>query len=79
MTTIDTTQRIKEINDAFRRTGNGGRILFTAGVSALGVAWPDALLCWDSDARHNRIHCFDGWLRVLASSDSAATPDLCEI
>jgi Protein of unknown function (DUF3768) len=37
MTTIETTQRIKELNDAFRRTGEGGRILFTAGVSDLGV------------------------------------------
>ena len=32
---IDTAQRIKELNDAFRRTGHGGRILFTAGVSEL--------------------------------------------
>ena len=37
MTTTDTTQRIQELNDAFRRTGDGGRILFTAGVSDLGV------------------------------------------
>jgi hypothetical protein len=36
-TTIDATQRIKELNDAFRRTGDGGRILFTAGVIDLGV------------------------------------------
>src|SRR5208282_6615500 len=40
MTTIDsTTSKIAELNDAFRRTGDGGRILFTAGVSALGVAF----------------------------------------
>jgi hypothetical protein len=38
MTTIDTL-RIRELNDAFRRTGDGGRILFTAGVSELGVAF----------------------------------------
>jgi len=39
MTTDDTTQTIQELNDAFRRTGDGGRIIFTAGVSALGVVF----------------------------------------
>jgi len=37
-TTFDTT-RTQELNDAFRRTGDGGHILFTAGVSGLGVAF----------------------------------------
>ena len=32
--TINTAQRIKELNDAFRRTGDGGRILFTAESAA---------------------------------------------
>ena len=32
--TIDTAQRIKELNDAFRRTGDGGRMLLTAGIGA---------------------------------------------
>ena len=35
--TIDTAQRIKELNDAFRRTGDGGRMLLTAGIGALPV------------------------------------------
>ena len=39
MTTIDDTLRIRELNDAFRGAGDGGRILFTAGVSGLGVAF----------------------------------------
>lgn len=39
MTTIDTTATIRELNDAFRSTGEGGRILFTAGVSDLGIAF----------------------------------------
>ena len=39
MTTIESRQRIQEINDTFRRTGEGGRILFTQGVSALGIAF----------------------------------------
>ncbi len=38
-TTTNTAQRIQDLNDAFRRSGDGGRILFTAGVSALGVAF----------------------------------------
>jgi len=29
--------KIAALNDAFRRTGEGGRIMFTAGVSNLGV------------------------------------------
>ena len=39
MTTTIDAAKIRELNDAFRRTGEGGRILFTAGVSALGVAF----------------------------------------
>lgn len=39
ITEQDNTTRIRELNDAFRRTGEGGRVLFTAGVSALGVAF----------------------------------------
>ncbi len=50
--TIDTAQRIKELNDAFRRTGDGGRILFTAGVSGFGVAFSHQALAlvWRFDA-----------------------------
>jgi hypothetical protein len=33
------SQRIQQLNDAFRRTGDGGRVIFTAGVSDLGVAF----------------------------------------
>ena len=29
------TQRIRELNDAFRRTFNGGRVMLTAGFNAL--------------------------------------------
>ena len=36
MTTDDTTT-IRNLNDAFRHTLDGGRILFTQGVSAYGV------------------------------------------
>lgn len=39
ITEQDNTTRIRELNDAFRRTGEAGRVLFTAGVSALGVAF----------------------------------------
>ena len=39
MTTTDNTLRIRELNDAFRRSSDGGRILFTEGVSAEGVAF----------------------------------------
>lgn len=39
ITEQDNTTRIRELNDAFRLGGEGGRILFTAGVSALGVAF----------------------------------------
>jgi hypothetical protein len=38
-TTLDNTAKIRELNDDFRRTGKRGRILFTAGVSGLGVAF----------------------------------------
>jgi hypothetical protein len=38
-TTIDKTATIRELNDAFRRTGDGGRTIFTAGVSGEGVAF----------------------------------------
>ncbi len=33
---IDTT-KIRDLNDAFRRTGDGGRMLLTAGIGALPV------------------------------------------
>jgi hypothetical protein len=33
------TTRIRELNDAFRKTLAGGQTLFTSGVSALGVAF----------------------------------------
>lgn len=39
MTTTDKTATIRELNDQFRRTGEGGRVLFTEGVSAHGVAF----------------------------------------
>jgi hypothetical protein len=35
---MDKTARIRELNDAFRRTFGGGRVMMTAGVNAL----PDA-------------------------------------
>jgi hypothetical protein len=31
------TVRIRELNDAFRQSGRGGRIVMTAGVNALGA------------------------------------------
>ena len=37
MTTTDHTTKIRDLNDAFRRTLDGGRILFTQGVSSYGV------------------------------------------
>jgi hypothetical protein len=36
---IEKTAQIRELNDAFRRTGDGGRVFFTQGVSAQGVAF----------------------------------------
>ena len=39
MTTTDTTTKIRELNDQFRRTGEGGRIFLPPSVSALGVAF----------------------------------------
>lgn len=33
----DRTARIRALNDAFRKTGNGGRFMITAGVQALGT------------------------------------------
>jgi len=38
------TARIRELNDLFRRSFVGGRIVFTSGVRALGVAKVAALL-----------------------------------
>jgi len=35
--TDDTTKRIQELNDQLRRTGKGGRVLFTRGVRDLGL------------------------------------------
>ena len=36
-TTKTKTQTIRELNDAFRQTGEGGRTMFTAGVDAEGL------------------------------------------
>ncbi len=38
------TARIRELNDLFRRSFVGGRVVFTSGVRALGVAKVAALL-----------------------------------
>jgi hypothetical protein len=38
-TTTPNTTRIRELNDAFRQTGDGGKVFFTQGVSAGGVAF----------------------------------------
>lgn len=38
-TVLDTASRVRELNDAFRRSMSGGRVFVTAGVSALGVAF----------------------------------------
>jgi hypothetical protein len=35
---VDRTNRIRELNDAFRTTLSGGRVMLTASVSALGSA-----------------------------------------
>ncbi|WOK37289.1 DUF3768 domain-containing protein [Sphingomonas sp. C3-2] len=34
---LETCARIAQLNDAFRKTGRGGRILMTQGIYALGV------------------------------------------
>ena len=34
-TKVDKTKRIRELNDAFRRTFTGGRVMLTSGVDAL--------------------------------------------
>jgi len=36
--TDNRTARIRELNDAFRQSGRGGRIMMTAGVNALDAA-----------------------------------------
>jgi hypothetical protein len=43
-TTTNETTKIRELNDAFRRTGDGGRIIFTAGVSGEGIAFSHQVL-----------------------------------
>jgi hypothetical protein len=44
MSSTERSNRIRELNDAFRTTLEGGRCLFTAGVSDLGVAFATAAL-----------------------------------
>jgi len=39
----DKTARIRQLNDAFRQTGRGGRIVMTSGVGALGEGEQAAL------------------------------------
>ena len=33
------TQRIRQLNDALRRTGNGGRVIYTDGIVGQGLAF----------------------------------------
>ena len=42
MSVINRSDRIRELNDAFRATLEGGRCLFTAGVSDLGIPFSTA-------------------------------------
>jgi hypothetical protein len=42
--TDNKTERIRELNDAFRQSGRGGRIMMTAGVNALDRSDLTALL-----------------------------------
>jgi len=44
MSATDRTNRIRDLNDAFRTTLEGGRCLFTAGVSDLGIPFSKAAL-----------------------------------
>jgi hypothetical protein len=44
MSASSRNQRIRELNDAFRTTLEGGRCLFTAGVSDYGIAFSTAAL-----------------------------------
>ena len=44
MSASSRTERIRELNDAFRTTLEGGRCLFTAGVSDYGIPFSTAAL-----------------------------------
>lgn len=50
---MDKTARIRQLNDAFRQTFAGGRVLLTAGVDALPETDKSALL--------TKIRTFDGF------------------
>jgi hypothetical protein len=59
-TTTNSKKRIQELNDAFHRTGQGGRFCFTAGVSGLGVPFSHQALAvvraYDSFTTDNDPH-----------------------
>jgi len=44
MSALTRTERIRELNDAFRTSLEGGRCLFTAGVSEYGIPFSTAAL-----------------------------------
>ncbi len=44
MTANSEAQKIRDLNDALRRNGTGGRIMLTAGVQALGQAAVNEIL-----------------------------------
>lgn len=44
MSSSSRTERIRELNDAFRKTLDGGQCLFTAGVSDMGIPFATAAL-----------------------------------
>ena len=53
-TTMTTAERIRALNDAFRRTFVGGAVMITAGVEALPVEQRRSLLAEGSRIR--RLH-----------------------
>jgi hypothetical protein len=77
---MDKTARIRELNDAFRRTFVGGRVMLTAGVDALPDADKAAVLAkvrtfdaFNGDNDPHREHDFvsfeHGGVKYLAKMD----------